>query len=111
MDEQLVALATELVRVQEQKDLIEAREAELKDLLRKYGIGDHDAGEAGVVDIGPNRRLDPELVEKIYPPDQNPTLYKRVPNPKALRRVVAEVVYESMMVEVGKPKVTMRAKK
>lgn len=107
-DPNIVEMAAELADLQDKRKRLEEREDEIKEKLRGYGEGRHQAGNL-TVEIQPNKRLDPDQVRKLYPPEQNPTLYEYAPKAGRVREIVAPATYKAMMVEVGEAKVILRS--
>jgi hypothetical protein len=102
-----LALVDELVNIQAAMSRLGEREAEIKDFLRELDPGKHEAG-VHTLTITPNRRLDEAKVEAAYPVETNQHLYKRVVNTPVFKALVEPAVYDAMLVEVGKAKISVK---
>jgi hypothetical protein len=100
-------LVKEYVRLREQREQIDTAMDGIKHLLRSLGNGTHEIANLSV-QIIPNRRLDTKRVATELPQQAHPGLYKTVPDPTALRRHVSPDYYESLMTEIGEPKVVIK---
>lgn len=96
----------ELASVQADKSRLEAREKELKKILRDLGPGSHDI--AGVtVSVQANRRIDPALFEDRYPVAQWPQFWKPGVNTAQVRKQLAPAEIEALSTE-GEPRVVLK---
>lgn len=101
------ALVAELVGVQAQLAPLTERAEEIKDQLRELGKGRHVEG-AFTVSVVPNRRLSQDAVMAAYPVDTHAHFYKSVVNTDAVKALVEPAVYDAMLIEVGKAKISVR---
>lgn len=101
------AMVKEYVRLQEQKEHIDQQMDAIKTELRTLGAGSHPI--AGVtVSVTPNRRIDNARVTSLYPFDSHPELYKLTPDSKLIRENLPPKVVDSLMHEVGEPRVAVK---
>lgn len=100
-------LVKEYVALDEQRAGINERMDAIKHELRTLGTGSHPI--AGVtVSISPNRRIDETRVANLYPISSHPELYTAKPDTKKLRQELPAKVVDSLMTDVGEPRVSVR---
>lgn len=96
----------ELAALQADKARLEAREKELKKILRDLDYGSHEI--AGVtVSVQPNRRIDPGLFEDRYPVAKWPQFWKPGVNTTQVRKQLAPAEIEELSTE-GEPRVVLK---
>lgn len=96
----------ELASVQADKQRLEAREKELKKILRDLDQGSHEI--AGItVSVQPNRRIDPGLFEDKYPVAQWPHFWEPKINTTQVRKQLAPAEIEALSTE-GEPRVVLK---
>lgn len=106
----VTSLAAELASIQEGKKLLTDREEAIKAQLRSLGEGSHGAGPLTVT-VTPTRGLDAERVKETFPPEDFPAFYETKPSTTALRKSIAPDLYDALMMETGKPKISIKVNK
>lgn len=100
-------LVKEYAQLADQRNTIDERLDAIKAELRTLGAGSHPI--AGLtVTISPNRRIDNERVQTLYPFESHPELYKLAPDSKLIRENLPPKVVGSLMTEVGEPRVVVK---
>lgn len=100
-------LVKEYAQLTDQKNSIDERLDAIKAELRGLGAGSHSI--AGLtVSISPTRRIDETKIALLYPISSHPELYTAKPDPKKLRAELPAKVVDTLMHEVGEPRVSVR---
>lgn len=108
LTDDLRATAHRLLTVQQQRAELENEERDLKARLRAaLSVGDKGTIDGQqVVSIVPNRRFSPDLAEQLPEPLRKLTLVTR-PDSSTAKRNLPPAVYDTLMAEVGEPKVVL----
>lgn len=107
----LDGIVAELADVIAEQDKLAERRAMLELILAtKLGAGTHDVGQNEVVVRPGSRSLDADKIEKAFPPEKRPELYKTETklDTKAVRAHIAQVELDAYLKPAGKTSVSLK---
>ena len=106
--EQVAALARDYRRLDNDKALIEEAQDGIKRRVRDLlDVGDRVEVDGKAVTVSVNRRFDPARAAVELPPELRDLCTVTKVDPTAAKKVLPPAVYESLMSEVGQPRVVL----
>jgi hypothetical protein len=104
-------LVAELAEVVAEQERLAERRADLELILAaKLGAGTHEVGQLSVAVKPGSRLLDASKIEKAFPPEKRPELYKTETklDTKAVRAHIAQVELDAYLKPAGKTSVSLK---
>lgn len=109
LDQTLKATVTRLLEIREARLLLDAEEANLKNIVRTH-IPPGQAGTVNgepVVTVSVNRRFNPDLAQKALPAELLTLITVPTVHGPTAKKTLPPALYEACMAEVGEPVVRL----
>jgi len=99
---------TEWFDINDRIKQLEDAKAALQTEMRAYGEGAHESAK-GTVTVSPQRRFNADRAAEVVPIDLYQLCQETVVSSARAKAILPPAVYEACMVEVGQPRVTVKA--